>query len=164
MPEFEVYMLSWDVLTWEDGGGHEDGSRRFGLLTCFPFMFDQQSRHRREFEFAPFPMSSEHASTRVNSRHLNEYVGRTVRLVCKCLSFQGENAIVETSDGGQVEVRLHRDSNMADTYVEVIGSVIDATTVKMMACINLGSDLDMKLVDDVIELIHDPRFRDRMFV
>lgn len=30
---------------------------------------------------------------------------------------------------------------MADTYVEVIGNVVDETTVKMMACINLGSDL-----------------------
>jgi replication factor A3 len=66
--------------------------------------------------------------------------------------------MVEAPDGGQVEVRLHRvridsthdeitptdlhqDANMADTYVEVIGNVIDASTVKMMACINLGSDV-----------------------
>jgi hypothetical protein len=30
---------------------------------------------------------------------------------------------------------------MSDTYVEVIGNVVDASTIKMMACINLGSEL-----------------------
>jgi replication factor A3 len=74
---------------------------------------------------------------------------------------------------------------MSDTYVEVVGNVVDATTIKMLGCINLGSDLgefpsselflcrgvvsslhwiiDMKLVNDTIELIHDPRFYSKMF-
>jgi hypothetical protein len=30
---------------------------------------------------------------------------------------------------------------MSETYVEIIGNVIDAGTIKMMACINLGSEL-----------------------
>ena len=73
-----------------------------------------------------------------------------------------------------------------DSYVEVIGRVIDANTVQMLAFINLGDDLgkssfplffyrftiyymflfhmsDMKLVNDTIELIHDPRFYQKMF-
>lgn len=70
-----------------------------------------------------------------------------------------------------------------DSYIEVIGRVIDANTVQMFACINLGDDLgkfhppslslftvrasihmpDMKLVNDTIELIHDPRFYTKMF-
>jgi len=75
-----------------------------------------------------------------------------------------------------------QDSNpITDTYVEVIGSVLDGATIKMMACINLGPELgtcslhlrftnralsfasDMKLVNDVVELIHDPRFYESMF-
>lgn len=28
-----------------------------------------------------------------------------------------------------------------DSYVEVVGRVVDATTVNMLACINLGDDL-----------------------
>jgi replication factor A3 len=56
---------------------------------------------------------------------------------------------------------------------------MDPTTVQMLACINIGSDLgmflcrlfyvilqlcvDMKLVNDTIELIHDPRFYTKMF-
>ena len=73
-----------------------------------------------------------------------------------------------------------------DSYVEVVGRVIDANTVQMLTFINLGDDLgeffplfsvyyslmilfasihmlDMKLVNDTIELIHDPRFYAKMF-
>ncbi|KII84267.1 hypothetical protein PLICRDRAFT_701850 [Plicaturopsis crispa FD-325 SS-3] len=99
---------------------------------------------------------AEHVSTRVNSARLADYKGQTVRLTCKTI--KGESAIVEASDGGQVSVKLHRDAHMTDTYVEVIGTVLDESTVKMMACINLGSDLDMQLVNDVVELTFDPRF------
>jgi len=50
-----------------------------------------------------------------------------------------------------------------DSYIEVVGRVDDANTVQMLAFINLGDDLDMKLVNDTIELIHDPRFYTKMF-
>lgn len=63
---------------------------------------------------------------------------------------------------------------MDETFVEFIGTVVDATTLKMMACINLGADLgqwtlktlliwlivvstDLKLANDVVELIHGPQ-------
>jgi hypothetical protein len=62
--------------------------------------------------------------------------------------------------------------------------VIDPTTIKLMAVVNLGSELgmyapvshraaflntfcmsvDLALVNDTVELIHDPRFYDRMMV
>ncbi|KAI6127536.1 hypothetical protein EV401DRAFT_988020 [Pisolithus croceorrhizus] len=52
-------------------------------------------------------------SPRVNSARLPAFMGRTVRLPCKVLKFQGASVIVEACDGGQVEVRLnpraHRD-------------------------------------------------------
>jgi len=69
-----------------------------------------------------------------------------------------------------------------DSYIEVIGRVINPTTVQMVTSINLGTELgesdashvpiygcglterstDMKLVNDTIELIHDPRYFGRM--
>jgi len=100
---------------------------------------------------------AEHVAPRVNSARLNNYVGRPVRLTCKVLRLQGDVAIVEATDGGQIEVRLTRDPNMNDPFVEFIGTVVDSSTLKMMACINLGSDLDMKLANDVVELIHGPQ-------
>ncbi|KAH7923092.1 replication factor A protein 3 [Leucogyrophana mollusca] len=105
----------------------------------------------------------DHLSSRVNSARLPQFVGQTVRLACKVLRFQADTAIVEASDGGQVEIRLPKDHNMAATYVEVIGTVLDATSIKMLGCVNLDGELDMKLVNDVVELTFDPRFR-KMFV
>lgn len=32
---------------------------------------------------------------------------------------------------------------MTTAYIEVIGSVIDASTIRMMACIDLGNELGM---------------------
>ncbi|KIM71911.1 hypothetical protein PILCRDRAFT_830082 [Piloderma croceum F 1598] len=106
---------------------------------------------------------TEHISTRVNSHRLAAYIGRTVRLVGKTLKIQGDTAIVEASDGGQVEIRLPKDPPLTGTYNEIIGNVIDGSTVKMLMCIDLGSDLDMKLVDDMVELTHDPKFHEKMF-
>ncbi|EPQ52254.1 replication factor A protein 3 [Gloeophyllum trabeum ATCC 11539] len=106
---------------------------------------------------------AEHTSTRVNSAKMPQFVGRTVRLVCKVLQFKGDTALVEASDGGQVEVRLPKDANVTDTYVEIIGKVIDASTLQMMACVLMGDSVDMKLIDDVVNMIHDPRFMGSMF-
>ncbi|KAF8817062.1 replication factor A protein 3 [Phlegmacium glaucopus] len=102
-------------------------------------------------------------STRVNAARLPEYIGRHVRLACKVLKLNGDRATVEASDGGQVNVKLSAAANIVDSYVEVVGRVVDATTVQMHVCINLGDNLDMKLVNDTIELIHDPRFYSKMF-
>jgi replication factor A3 len=85
-------------------------------------------------------------------------------------------ALRRRSDYGVVQ-----SEDIESTYFEVVGRVIDPTTVHMLACVNLGSDLgmpppvssvfnlistfslDMKLVNDTIELIHDPRFYSKMF-
>ncbi|THH21141.1 hypothetical protein EW146_g342 [Bondarzewia mesenterica] len=107
---------------------------------------------------------AEHISTRVNSHHLASFVGHPVRIVGKILKFQDDIAIMEACDGGQVEIRLPRaEAEMTDTFVEVIGTVVDASTVKMMACTNMGSTLDMKLIKDVVDLTHDPKFAKRIF-
>ncbi|TFK49049.1 hypothetical protein OE88DRAFT_1663404 [Heliocybe sulcata] len=63
----------------------------------------------------------------------------------------------------QVEVRLTKDARVTDTYVEIVGKVNDASMVTMMACINMGADLDMELVDFTVETIHDPRFMGSIF-
>ncbi|KAI0942060.1 hypothetical protein AcW1_009617 [Taiwanofungus camphoratus] len=101
---------------------------------------------------------AQHVSPRVNSARLADYIGRTVRLTCKVIRIKGDTVIVEASDGGEVQVRLPGDPGLEETYVEFIGTVIDASSIKCMACINLGSELDMNIVNDVVELWHDPRF------
>ncbi|KXN82188.1 hypothetical protein AN958_02933 [Leucoagaricus sp. SymC.cos] len=106
---------------------------------------------------------SEHLSPRVNSKRLAQFVNKTVRFPCKVVSFNGNNAIVQSSDGGQVTVMLTAGSDVRDTFVEFIGSVSDPSTIKMMACINMGDKLDLKLADDVVEMTFDPRFSHMFF-
>jgi len=52
---------------------------------------------------------------------------------------------------------------VTDTFVEIVGSVVDASTIKHMACINMGSKLDLALVNQVIEQTFDPKFKGRLF-
>ncbi|KAI0642558.1 replication factor A protein 3 [Trametes meyenii] len=103
---------------------------------------------------------SDSRSPRVNKARMADYKGQTVRLIAKLLKFRDEEqvALVETSDGGQVEVKMLRDVKFDDPYIEVVGQVVDERTLKMMACIPLGDNVDMKLVDDVVKVWHDPKF------
>ncbi|KDQ13292.1 hypothetical protein BOTBODRAFT_372308 [Botryobasidium botryosum FD-172 SS1] len=96
----------------------------------------------------------EHRTPRVNSARMTSYLGQTVRLTVKVIKLQGSTALVETSDGGQVEVKLVPDANVTDTYVEFIGQVTDAQSLNMLIVTNLGSDVDLKLVDGVVEMMH----------
>ncbi|KAF8552077.1 replication factor A protein 3 [Imleria badia] len=107
---------------------------------------------------------SEYQSPRINAARLPEFIGRTVRLPCKVLSQQGGGAVVEACDGGQVEIRMNENEQLTGTFVEVIGKVVDNSAIKFLQSLNLDSDkeLDMKLVNDVVELTFDPRFK-KMF-
>ncbi|KAI0326168.1 replication factor A protein 3 [Cubamyces sp. BRFM 1775] len=101
---------------------------------------------------------TDHRSPRVNKALLDNFKGQTVRLIAKIRSVRDDVAIVEASDGGEVEVKLLKAFHTDSTYIEVIGSVVDERTIKMMAFIELGNDVDMKLANDVVQVWHDPRF------
>ncbi|EAU89561.1 hypothetical protein CC1G_02450 [Coprinopsis cinerea okayama7 len=102
---------------------------------------------------------------RVNSALLSNFQGRTIRLACKLVKFNDNGSLtVSAADGGQVVVQLVGEHEpISDTYLEIVGKVMDPTTIQMRGCIGLGADLDMKLVNDTINLIHDERFYGRMF-
>ncbi|KDR80058.1 hypothetical protein GALMADRAFT_242278 [Galerina marginata CBS 339.88] len=102
-------------------------------------------------------------STRVNASRLPDYIGQNVRLPCRILKVDGAQITVETSDGGQVTVSVLPNTDISDPFLEIIGKVLTPTSVQMFACVKMGSELDMKLVNDTIELIHDPRFYQKMF-
>ncbi|KAF8629423.1 hypothetical protein AX15_003472 [Amanita polypyramis BW_CC] len=108
-------------------------------------------------------MSFELTSPRVNAALFPQYVGKAIRLVCKIVSVQDDMAIVQVSDGGELHVQMTRDQHIGDSgpFVELIGNVIDATTLRLMTCINLGQELDMSIVEGAIRLTHDPRFSNK---
>ncbi|KAI9569965.1 replication factor A protein 3 [Boletus coccyginus] len=107
---------------------------------------------------------SDHQSPRVNAARLPNFAGRIVRLPCKVLSQQTGSALVEACDGGQVEIRMNETDRLDGTFVEIVGHVVGDSAIKLLRCLNLDSDkeLDMKLVNDVVELTFDPRFK-KMF-
>ncbi|KAI0078331.1 replication factor A protein 3 [Panus rudis PR-1116 ss-1] len=102
-------------------------------------------------------MSSELTSPRVNSARLADYIGRNVRLTCKVLKVSSDSALVEASDGGQVKIIITA-TPITDTYIEVIGKVEEPGVIKMLNCVNQGNNLNMKLVNSVVELWHNPKF------
>ncbi|KAJ7037876.1 replication factor A protein 3 [Mycena alexandri] len=107
---------------------------------------------------------SDLASVRVNSAMLPRYCGKNVRLTCRPIQFMGDSATVAASDGGQVTIKLLPDSHMApDTFYEVIGKVTNGKHIKMYHYIPVGNALDIKMVDDTIKLMHDPRFYSKLF-
>ncbi|OBZ67688.1 hypothetical protein A0H81_12361 [Grifola frondosa] len=52
----------------------------------------------------------------------------------------------------------HQETTISTTYVEVIGNVTDERTVNMLA-VQSWDELDMNLVNDTVELWHDPDSR-----
>ncbi|KAJ7774814.1 replication factor A protein 3 [Mycena metata] len=102
-------------------------------------------------------------SMRVNSSLLPRFVGKTVRLTCRPIKLTAAGWTVQASDGGEVTVTLLSDQLTTDTYFEVIGSVASGTSIKMFRSMNLGNELDMTLVNDTINLMHDPRFYKKIF-
>ncbi|KAF7318910.1 hypothetical protein HMN09_00226800 [Mycena chlorophos] len=77
---------------------------------------------------------------------------------------KGNAATVVASDGGEVSMNILPDVTLStDQFYEVLGSVTDGTSIKMLQCTPLGADIDMNLVDDAIKLMHDNRFYDIIF-
>ncbi|KAI0794044.1 replication factor A protein 3 [Fomes fomentarius] len=101
---------------------------------------------------------AENRAPRVNKALMANYLGQTVRLIAKLVTLKDDVAVVEASDGGQVEVKLLSNFESVSTYIEVIGTVSSERLLKMVGYVNLGDDVDMKLADQVVQIWHDPKF------
>ncbi|RDX49856.1 replication factor A protein 3 [Lentinus brumalis] len=95
---------------------------------------------------------------RVNKALMSNYKGQTVRLMAKLITFKDGRAIVEASDGGEVEVALPKNENFDCAHVEIIGKVEDERTIKMLGHVKMGDDVDMKTCDQILQVWHNPRF------
>ncbi|KAI0266077.1 replication factor A protein 3 [Gloeopeniophorella convolvens] len=115
-------------------------------------------------------MSDDLLSPRVNAARIKNYIDakHPVRLPGKVLNFSDDDThlVMEAADGGKVTIKLPpppQMHNVTATYVEVVAEVVDAATLKFMACINLGPTLDLAIVNQAIELTFDPKFAGRLF-
>ncbi|KAF9788665.1 replication factor A protein 3 [Thelephora terrestris] len=94
---------------------------------------------------------------RINGARMNDYIGRTVRLICKVTKVVGNTALVEATDGATIEVAMTPGTPTIEDYAEIVGTVVTDSKIKMMTCINMGQELDMTLANDLVELIHGPQ-------
>ncbi|GAB5587725.1 hypothetical protein Unana1_02625 [Umbelopsis nana] len=82
---------------------------------------------------------------------MKNHVGHVVRVSGKVVSLNGETAILEATDNGQIEVILNGQSQWGTTFVEVIGQVSSENTLKEYTFTNLGDSFDLALANKVVE-------------
>ncbi|EJD39572.1 replication factor A protein 3 [Auricularia subglabra TFB-10046 SS5] len=102
---------------------------------------------------------SELVTPRINSSMLEAYVGRKVKLVGRAPKSSSETALIQCSDGGQVEGRLVMPFVKMDTYVEIVCTVESAQNVSIFSLYNMGDDIALDKIDKTIVYAHDPRFK-----
>ncbi|KAH8833844.1 hypothetical protein DL96DRAFT_1578579 [Flagelloscypha sp. PMI_526] len=108
---------------------------------------------------------------RVNSAKIPQFMGKPVLVACTVVQRTPDSATVVTSDGGQITVQFNsalpeNERPQDKTVVEIIGSVINSSTIKLMKCSRIGAPgatLDNTLFNDVVEMIHDAKYRDIFF-
>ncbi|CDS07862.1 hypothetical protein LRAMOSA01811 [Lichtheimia ramosa] len=88
---------------------------------------------------------------RINSKLREKYVGTTVRISGKVVSFAGDTAVIEATDHGQVLVKLNGESQWGTEYVEVIGKIERDFSLTEFTSTNLGNDFDLDLANKVVE-------------
>ncbi|CAO3589192.1 unnamed protein product [Absidia cylindrospora] len=93
----------------------------------------------------------EKPTPRINSQLREKYVGSTVRMAGKVVSFSGETAVMNATDGGQVLIKLSGESQWGTEFVEVIGRVENDFSLMEFKLCNLGNNFDMSLANKLVE-------------
>ncbi|KAG7087592.1 hypothetical protein E1B28_013545 [Marasmius oreades] len=106
-------------------------------------------------------MEEQQSSPRVNSALLGKYTGRRVRLTGKVLNVNqaAKRALILASDGGEVSVQFHAENPGLDTtFVEIVGTVVDVTTIRQLIAIKMSDNLDLTVVDRAVKMAQEARF------
>ncbi|KAK7017495.1 hypothetical protein VNI00_018624 [Paramarasmius palmivorus] len=111
---------------------------------------------------------SSQLSPLIKSTHMSSYLGRRVRVVGHILEVREDQSFVlmQSSDGSEIKLVYEADWDLwgkPTRYIEALGTVTDAQTIKLELFIPLGDNLDLQTVNATIDIIHDPRFRQVFF-
>ncbi|KAI9016560.1 replication factor A protein 3 [Phycomyces nitens] len=83
----------------------------------------------------------EKPTPRINSGLRQKYIERIVRLTGKVVSFSGESALIESSDGGQILIKTNKEAAWGTSYVEIIGRIEKDFSITEFSSINLGENI-----------------------
>ncbi|CAO3634702.1 unnamed protein product [Cunninghamella blakesleeana] len=72
-------------------------------------------------------------------------------MIGKIVSYTGETAVIQATDGGQVLVKLNGESQWGTDYVEVIGRVEKDFSIFEFKSCNLGNNFDLGLANKAVE-------------
>ncbi|KAK9703696.1 hypothetical protein K7432_010587 [Basidiobolus ranarum] len=89
---------------------------------------------------------------RINSSMLSQYINTTVRIVGKVMQLQEPNALIESSDHGQISVSLNPGTTFTSQYVEIIGIVQQDLSVQELTSTSFGEDFDLDNYNSLVEL------------
>ncbi|VDB88844.1 unnamed protein product [Peniophora sp. CBMAI 1063] len=94
-------------------------------------------------------------SPRINSSKLGQYNKQIVRVVGRLQIVDDSHAMIEASDGGQIKLLVNQTfmpKLQGADFVEIIGEVQDAGTLKYQTHSTFDGGVDLKLADQVIEM------------
>ncbi|EEB08564.1 DNA replication factor A subunit Ssb3 [Schizosaccharomyces japonicus yFS275] len=88
---------------------------------------------------------------RINAKLLDQFVGRTVRVVGKVISVQGRSATIDSN--GTVNMQLTMDNMLEPNhFYEFVSSVKPDLSLQLLTYVDFGTDIDMDIYDNVVEL------------
>ncbi|CAN0076809.1 unnamed protein product [Ectocarpus sp. 12 AP-2014] len=98
---------------------------------------------------------AEFQTPRVNGAVLSQFLGNTVCVVGKVLSYQegDPEAQLETSDGAKITVQMTAGSTWTSQYVEVIGHLHETDRLQEFKSTDFGDMFDLRKYNEVVSLI-----------
>lgn len=84
---------------------------------------------------------------------MDSYVGHNVIIVGKVQQLRGDTAFLDAE--GQVQANLNRDCHlMVGNGAQIIGKVNPDLTIKVLNAIDLGSNVDFQITQNVVNVTH----------
>ncbi|KAI1415210.1 replication factor A protein 3 [Hypoxylon sp. FL1857] len=93
------------------------------------------------------------STPRISAALMDSYVGQNVIIVGKVVQLRGDTAFLEAD--GQVQANLNRDCHlMVGNGAQIIGKVNPDLTIKVLNAMDLGSNVDFQICQNVVDVTH----------
>ncbi|CAN8095402.1 unnamed protein product [Discula destructiva] len=91
------------------------------------------------------------STPRVTAPFLDRYVGRNVTIIGRVDQLRGEEATIDAD--GHIKAYLNREAHLTPNgAAQLIGKVNGDLSIRVLSALDLGSNVDFKVCDLVVEL------------
>lgn len=95
----------------------------------------------------------EDPTPRVNFEMMQRFIGRTVLLACSVSQIENGRLQAQTSDGAKVTI-IAGSSPYEGQFIEVLGKVVDPSTLQELDHTNLGENYSLELYNELVRVMH----------